>query len=67
MKLYKTLYTDDLDENPAIRKVHWDGTQTDASKLRKSLKTEGMREIVTVPTDVPTDKAGLLTFLNAGQ
>ena len=66
MKLYKTTYIDDgaksaYDEHKEI----WHGTQADASKARKVLKIEGMREIATDETDVPTDKAGLLAFLNS--
>lgn len=63
MKLYKTIYFDDETETA---KAQWVGTQADAGRLRQSLKADGMREIVTNETDVPTDKAGLLAFLNAG-
>jgi hypothetical protein len=63
MRLYKTDYRDD-EVNEPTDKVKWDGTQADASKRRVSLKKEGYRDIRTEEVDVPTDKAGLMAFLN---
>jgi hypothetical protein len=42
------------------------GSQADAASKRKELVAEGFKraEITTVEVDVPTDKAGLLDFLN---
>lgn len=54
MKLYKTLMPDG--------KAKWDGTQADARDTRHEAgyqKTKYTQEV-----DVPTDKAGLLKFLN---
>lgn len=63
MKLYKTTYIDDA---AATTIAEWDKAAGDASKARTRLKKEGMREIETKDVDVPTDKAGLLKFLNGG-
>lgn len=63
MKLYRTTYTDDAPSNTLIQ-VRWDGTQSDAAKRRKSLKADGMRSITTTDEAVPTDKPGLLKYLN---
>lgn len=65
MKLYKTIYLDDDTPEDNDRRV-WDGTQADAAKRRKALKTEGMRMIVTDEVDVPTSKSALLAWLNGG-
>jgi hypothetical protein len=54
MKLYKTLMPDGH--------AKWDGTQADARETRHEAgytKTKNTEEV-----DVPTDKAGLLKFLN---
>ena len=64
MKLYKTTYIDDGQLTNRNECASWDGTQTDAAKTRRQLKTDGMRNIETTDTDVLTDKANLLAFLN---
>jgi hypothetical protein len=64
MKLYKTEYLDDGALENRQNRIVWDGTQTDAAKTRKRLKGEGMRDIETFDVEVPTDKKGLLEFLN---
>jgi hypothetical protein len=61
MNLYLTTY---IDDESATTKKNFTGTQSDASKMRVSLKKEGMRDIVTNDADVPTDKAGLMAYLN---
>jgi len=58
MKLYRTSHSADYHVH------HWDGTQADAAKRRKELKTNGCRDIETKEIDVPTDKQGLLAWLN---
>ena len=63
MRLYKTDYRDDEITEPTDKKA-WDGTLADASKRRVTLKKEGYRDIASKEIDVPTDKAGLLAFLN---
>lgn len=61
MRLYLTSYFDD---ETGTTGQQFDGTQADASKRRKTLKTQGMRDIETTDKDVPTDKAGLMAYLN---
>lgn len=41
----------------------WDGTQATASATRKRLRGEGIKA-ETLDVDVPTNKAGLMKFLN---
>lgn len=64
MNLYKTNYLDDAQPAGRIERAVWVGTQSDAAKNRKQLKADGMRDIETDDTDVPTDKSGLMNFLN---
>lgn len=47
----------------------WVGTQADAAATRKTFMEEGAKraELETKEIDVPTDKAGLLEFLNKGE
>ena len=63
MRLYLTSYIDD-EKNDSIQRGIYVGTQADAAKSRKGLKAQGMRNIETKEVDVPTDKAGLMTYLN---
>lgn len=62
MRLYLTSYIDEQNDNAHQGVYH--GTQSDASKSRVALKKEGMRNIETKDVDVPTDKAGLMAYLN---
>lgn len=65
MKLYCTTYIDDeKDDEHYGRSVVWNGTQADQKKAVKALKSDGMRDINPMQVDVPTDKEGLLCFLN---
>lgn len=65
MKLYFTTFQDDAAASAEEAfKVKWYGTAADQKKDAKALKAEGMRSIDPDVTDVPTDKAGLLQFLN---
>ena len=61
MRLYLTSYIDD--ESAKVKRT-FTGTQADASKGRVALKKDGMREIETKEVEVPTDKAGLIGYLN---
>lgn len=61
MKLYATIYTDGETDKSYTRFV---GTQSDASKTRVALKKDGMTAISTDDAEVPTDKAGLIAYLN---
>ena len=45
----------------------WDGTQADARAKRASLKLQGYRNIASTAEIVPTDKEGLLRFLNTNK
>ena len=73
MKLYKitrlahTLPNDEL----APGRVEYAGTQADARKVRiafeapfKELKPKERPDVAVEEVDVPTDKAGLLAYLN---
>lgn len=65
MRLYLTSYIDDeVEKNDSIQCGVYVGTQSDAAKCRKDLKAKGMRKIETKEVDVPTDKAGLMAYLN---
>jgi hypothetical protein len=63
MKLYRI--TVDSERNADFRPI-WVGTQSDAGKTRKELVADGFKraEITTDEVDVPTNKEGLLAFLN---
>lgn len=63
MKLYKTIA-----DNGSDRLTLWAGTQADAASARKTFVQSGYKraEVETVEVDVPTNKAGLLDFLNLG-
>lgn len=66
MHLYKTSGYAEEDRGDASNWIaKWDGTQADAAKTRKAMKTDGLTKIETKEVDIPTDKAGLLTWLNA--
>lgn len=62
MKLYK-VYVEDGDNTI----FHWFGTQAECATKRKALNSEGHKrdEIITNEIEVPTDKKGLLEWLNA--
>lgn len=61
MKLYKTKGLNDQEG----WSQKWDGTQADARATRKDFKERGLSKIETKEVDVPTDKPGLLAWLNA--
>lgn len=62
MKLYKTTVVNEDD-----RTVSWQGTQADAASARKKAMDDGAKrkDVTTEDVEVPTDKAGLLAWLNA--
>lgn len=64
MKLYLVHTT--ADDKVLFR---WVGTQADAATQRAAYANQGIKrgDIHTKQVDVPTDKAGLLDFLNRGQ
>lgn len=67
MKLYKTTYIDDQAEKDGLNPIRavWHGTQAQAAAARKMMHSDGMREIETEGVEVPTDKAGLIAYLNS--
>ena len=60
MKLYR------ISGNSDKQRVIWVGSQSDAAKARKELIEDGFKraELLTEDIDVPTNKEGLLDFLN---
>lgn len=66
MRLYKTIGLAEEDRGDSSQWIaQWQGTQADAAAARKDFKARGLAKIETKEVDVPTDKAGLLTWLNA--
>lgn len=64
MRLYRTTVKTYSDvKGPAPR---WSGSKADAAKDRAALTASGVKraDITTVEIDVPTDKQGLLAWLN---
>lgn len=66
MRLYKIIAVMPDEIDASENRTHWVGSLTDATARRKGLALEGFarKEIETVEVDVPTDKTGLLAFLN---
>ena len=62
MKLYRITATRDAE----VKEVVWTGSQTESAKTRKELMGKEFKraEIDTQEIDVPTNKDGLLAFLN---
>lgn len=58
MKLYVTRFT-----HKGVKRLSWQGTQELAKAKRKDLEQD-CEGIDTIEFDVPTDKPGLLAFLN---
>lgn len=68
MKLY--LVTGSMQEplsGQPMQATRWVGTQADAAKIKKAFKDQGLKHIDVKEVDVPTDKQGLLKFLNTGE
>ncbi len=67
MKLYKTYWEEDTSEDgtASVHHKRWDGTLADASATRAAAKRDVGAKATTDTVDVPTDKAGLLAFLNS--
>jgi hypothetical protein len=62
MRLYKTTSTY---EAGAVTITKWSGTQADAKADVRAEKDNGAQSAEWKEVDVPTDKAGLLAWLNA--
>lgn len=67
MKLYKTTITASSGNLDETTKVSWQGTQADSASVRKKAMDDGAKrkDVTTEDVEVPTDKAGLLAWLNA--
>lgn len=63
MKLYRIVAASEKGADIITR---WVGTQSDAAKTRKELVADGFKraELSTEEVDVPTNKEGMLEFLN---
>lgn len=61
MKLYQTTGED------GCVKARWSGSLADASKDRVAMKKEALTNVHTSDQDIPTDKAGLLAWLNTNK
>lgn len=59
MKLYRV-----SSESVGKNVTKWSGTQADSKKDKKAMKDNGNLFIEIEEIDVPTDKAGLLKWLN---
>lgn len=71
MKLHRVMYETDEDSDPGIVKRRLFAASADAaSKLATSLKQKHGKDLVGKPerdvVEVPTDKQGLIDFLNSG-
>lgn len=69
MKLYKTYVSPPSFDTPhltAMPAPRWAGSQAEAASQRKQLNQNGFKRdtIVTDEVEVPTNKKGLLAFLN---
>mgnify|MGYP000005144360 FL=1 len=67
MRLYKITATPNTGrEDQFTTQTNWVGSQADAASVRKSLVDDGWKrvEILTEEIDVPTNKDGLIKFLN---
>lgn len=65
MQLQK-ITVSDLDTKEVLQTI-WVGSKADAGKKRSELTASGVKraQIETTPVDVPTNKAGLLEWLNS--
>ena len=65
MLLYKTTYQIDRDGGSELENVTvWGGSQTESSKQRTAAKDVAFKKPITATVDVPTNKAGLIAWLN---
>ena len=69
MQLYKTTYQVDESEDGTkfCNVVKWGGSQTEATKHRVEGKGKATEKPVTQTVDVPTNKAGLIEWLNTNK
>lgn len=69
MLLYKTTYQVDESEDGTKFSdvVKWGGSQTEATKHRVEGKGKAYKKPETMTVDVPTNKAGLIEWLNTNK
>jgi hypothetical protein len=60
MKLYKTSTPFD----PTANQVSWQSSADTASKQRTAYKAEGVKKPISEAVEIPTNKEGLLAWLN---
>lgn len=67
MRLYKISVSEETDDGTPFMRQHYVGTKADGVAYRKQLVEEGFRrkDIEEVEVDVPTNKEGLIAFLNS--
>jgi len=67
MLLYKTTYSVDTSEDGTafVNITKWAGSKTEATKHRVEGKSVAHKKPETQTVEVPTNKAGLLAWLNA--
>ena len=66
MQLYKTTYQVESSDGATVSNVtKWGGSQTEATKHRVEGKGVAFKKPETQTVEVPTNKAGLLDWLNA--
>ena len=63
MKLYKTTAPFDPTDLE-LNQVSWQGSADAASKQRTTYKAEGAKKPTSEAVEIPTNKEGLLTWLN---
>lgn len=65
MQLYKTTYQVESSDGATVSNVtKWGGSQTEATKHRVEGKGIAFKKPETQTVEVPTNKAGLLAWLN---
>ena len=62
MKLYKITAADHAGQ--LVASIRWEGTQALSATAKRELKASTGAVVAVEEVDVPTDKAGLLTWLN---
>jgi len=67
MRLYKITAKNPSEANLPDTETVWVGSKSEGVVARKKMADDGWKrkEITEVETEVPTDKTGLLAFLNA--
>ena len=65
MRLYKVDYTEYIGDGHENDNVFWAGTQKEVAAKKREIKDEDILDLEYISEiDIPTDKAGLLKWLN---